>query len=115
MRIDSARETVLIVPLGEKGSGAERLARPGLLPVVEGDTVRLDEPMPATPLSRQLRDYDFYADKPVRVVALQAPVAQPPKELFWIPALLLLALVLWVQWRRAPRSICNQVGSPDCK
>lgn len=97
------REMVLIVPLGAKGSGAARLARAGLQPVVEGDAVRLEEPMPATPLSRHLRDYDFYADQPVRVVALQAQVSQPPKEVFWIPALLLLGLVLWLQWRRAPR------------
>ncbi len=103
---------VLVVPLGAKGSGTERLSRAGLLPVIEGGEVRLDEPLPTAPLFRHMRDYDFYGDKPVRVVALQAPVAQPPKELFWIPALLLLGLVLWVQHRRAKAAGDGKAASP---
>jgi hypothetical protein len=38
------------------------------------------------------------------VVGLQVPTQQPPKELFFIPALVLLGGVYLLQRRRNPRS-----------
>ena len=67
----------------------------------EGDVMRIDEPMFGTPLSDKLSTFDFYGDDPVQISAVQAPSNQLPKELIFIPALLLLGLVAFLQSRRA--------------
>ncbi|ESR26235.1 TRAP transporter permease [Lutibaculum baratangense] len=104
------RELTVMVPLGEEGEGEERLARPGLAPVVEGDQVILEEPMPGTTMFQRLQDFDFYADEPVRIAALQVENDQPPRELPWIPALLLLALIVVLQRRRLAQE--KRAGGP---
>jgi hypothetical protein len=54
-----------------------------------------------SPLSEQLASFDFYGDAPVSITSVQAPTNQLPKELIFIPALLLLGLVTVLQRRRA--------------
>jgi hypothetical protein len=46
------------------------------------------------------RQFDFYGDKPVVVKAVSLPNARIAKEVFYIPALLLLGLVIAMQRRR---------------
>ncbi|TRD23581.1 TRAP transporter permease [Palleronia caenipelagi] len=61
----------------------------------------IDEPMFGTPLQEKLADFDFYADKPVRITEVLAPNASRlPAQIFYIPALLLLGLVIVLQRRR---------------
>jgi hypothetical protein len=50
-----------------------------------------------------MKDFDFYGDQPVTLVSVQVPNDRLPREVFWIPALVLLGLVLWVQYRRAAK------------
>ncbi|UWQ00347.1 TRAP transporter permease [Aliiroseovarius crassostreae] len=89
----------LIVPDAE-GADA-RLQALGLMLVPEGEVMRLDEPAFGTELSNQLGSFDFYGDDPVAITRVQAAADQLPKELIFIPALMLLALVAFLQTGRA--------------
>ncbi|UWQ03494.1 TRAP transporter permease (plasmid) [Aliiroseovarius crassostreae] len=89
----------LIVP---DADGADaRLQALGLMLVPEGEVMRLDEPAFGTELSNQLGSFDFYGDDPVAITRVQAAADQLPKELIFIPALMLLALVAFLQTGRA--------------
>ncbi|MFC2970137.1 TRAP transporter permease [Acidimangrovimonas pyrenivorans] len=97
------RELHIIVPAGAPGTGEARLQKLGLAVHEDGGKLLLDEPFPATPYFKKLSEFDFYGDDPVVVSAVKAAAPQPPKELIYIPALLLLAGVAFLQKRRAER------------
>ena len=92
-------ETTLVLN-AEGASAAERIANSGLLLIPEGDVVRLDEPMFGTPIADTLADFDFYADTPVQLASVNVPRDRLPEQVFYIPALLLLGLVILLQRRR---------------
>ncbi|EDZ45578.1 TRAP transporter, 4TM/12TM fusion protein [Rhodobacterales bacterium Y4I] len=73
----------------------------GLLLLEEDGVVKLEEPMFGTPAAPNLESFDFYADEPVQITSIKAPASQLPKELIFIPALLLVALVAFLQRGRA--------------
>jgi len=89
----------LTVPDVEGGDA--RLDALGIILVPNGDVQQLDEPAFGTDLSEKLSSFDFYGDEPVAISSVQAPSSQMPKELIWIPALLLLALIAYLQNGRA--------------
>ncbi|WP_425044033.1 TRAP transporter permease [Primorskyibacter sp. S87] len=99
----ATKDTTVVMTVGPEQGGQARLDAFGLLLIEEDGVVKLDEPMFGTPVSSSLESFDFYADDPVRIASVQAPSSQPPKELIFIPALLLLALVAFVQRARAGR------------
>ncbi|MGI9492324.1 MAG: DUF3394 domain-containing protein, partial [Geminicoccaceae bacterium] len=82
------------------GDGASRLEQQGLVVIVDGEQAAVEEPFPGTPLMDKLKDFDFYGDNAVEVTAIQVESERMPKEVFYIPALLLLALIVMLQWRR---------------
>lgn len=92
--------TTLVMQIEGEGSAAERIDASGLLLFPEGDVVRLDEPMFGTDTAETLADFDFYADTPVQLAAVQTAVDRMPAQIFYIPALLLLGLVILFQRRR---------------
>ena len=98
------RDTTIVLAIGEEAP-ADRLAAMGLSLFEEGDALALDEPMFGSPHAAALADYDFYGDDFVTVKEVLAPQSQMPKELVFIPALLLLALIFMLQRGRAGRSI----------
>jgi hypothetical protein len=53
-----------------------------------------------TPYQEALANFDFYAADPVEIVSVLSPADRLPKQVFYIPALLLLALVVMLQRRR---------------
>ena len=69
---------------------------------VEDGVALLEEPLPASRFERLALTFDFYTDEPVVIAALALPNERVAKELFYIPAVTLFALVLWRQRRRAP-------------
>ena len=99
----TSRVTVLLA-LGQQGDGEQRLERAGLVLGPQDDTpagtLRLDEPMAGTPFFTKFQMFDFYGDEPVVIERIELPAERLPKEVFYPPALLLLALVMWLQWRR---------------
>jgi TRAP transporter 4TM/12TM fusion protein len=93
--------TVTFTPEAE-GSGAERLDAAGLSVFEDGGILVLDEPFPGTPYFDQLaNDYDFYGDEPAQIATVAVENDRMAKEIFFIPALLLLLLIVAIQRPRA--------------
>ena len=98
-------QTTLLVPLGEPQEAAERLRAAGLDVRMENGVAILDEPMVGTPFFENIGNlFDFYADDPVQIAEVKKPAPRMPKEIFYLPALLLLGLVFWMQKRRVART-----------
>ncbi len=106
--IDNAsvvREVTVVLPLGATASsGEERLQREDLHVIIDGDKAALDEPFrPGSSGSvpgQKLGKFDFYGDEPVHIASIQVPNDRMPKEVFYLPALLLLGIVIVLQRRR---------------
>jgi hypothetical protein len=98
--IDKITEQTIMVSLGKKGAGEERLSQGGLLVRVEDDKAIIDEPLPGTPFFVPFQTFDFYGDEPVQIEAVQVESERIFKEIFYIPALLLLMLVVFSQRKR---------------
>ncbi|UWQ13651.1 TRAP transporter permease [Aliiroseovarius sp. M344] len=96
-----SKDLTVVFDIPEGADAQARMDSLGVMIVPEGETMKLDEPMFGTFLSEKLSTFDFYGDEPVQIAAVQAPSNQLPKELIFIPALLLLALVAFLQSRRA--------------
>ena len=75
------------------------IANESLLP----DVMKMDEPGFSSPYVKTLETFDFYGDKPVEIKSVQASASQLPKELVFIPALLLLFGVVLLQRRRVEK------------
>lgn len=97
------KETTLILKIDEDKTGAERLEKAGLALIEEGGLIKMDEPSFSSPFSKKLDSFDFYGDNPVTIKSVKAPSAQLAKELVFIPGLLLLLLVAWIQRMRIKR------------
>ncbi len=98
---DIETTTDITVPLGPAGAGGERLENTGLLLMLEDGKAKLEEPLPGSPFESLSRTFDFYADVPVEVASVALPRDRVPKEVFYLPALLAIALVVLLQRRRA--------------
>jgi len=97
---DETSETSIVFEAGEGATAVERLKAVGLVAARQGDVVAIEEPMFGTRFESIGRTFDFYGDAPVTVAEVKLPVDRWPKEIFYIPALLLLGLVIALQRRR---------------
>jgi len=93
------RQTTLVLDV-DATPPSQRLMATGLFLMPEGEQMMMDEPMPATAYSEALRNFDFYADERVELVQVEQPRDRLPAEVFYLPALLLLGLVILFQRRR---------------
>ncbi|WP_338550490.1 TRAP transporter permease [Roseovarius phycicola] len=85
-----------------EGTALERLDAVGLTVIEDGDILTLEEPFPGTKYFDQLgNDYDFYGDAPAQIEAVAVENERMPKEIFFIPALLLLLIIVAIQRPRA--------------
>jgi hypothetical protein len=98
---DQMASKTLLLPLGDEDTGAARLEAQGIVVTVDGGTAVLDEPFPGTFAFGKLGGFDFYGDTPTVISEVKVPAERLPKEIFYIPALLLLILVIMLQRRRA--------------
>ncbi len=101
------KDTTLVLDVQGEGTGAERLEAFGLMLIDEEGITKLDEPLFGTPFSDTLSSFDFYGDTPVKIASVQAPSSQMAKEVIFLPALLLLALIAFLQKARL-----NRQGEP---
>ena len=91
--------------LGAVGEGDARFEAAGLTVMMEDGQAVLEEPFPGTPFFESLgKAYDFYGDQPVEISHALLPKDRLPKEIFYIPAVVLLALVIWLQRRRRAKA-----------
>lgn len=95
------KETTLVMPVDAGTPGQAQVDAFGLMLLEEDGVMKLDEPMFGTPVSSDMESFDFYADDPVQITSVRAPADQMPKELVFIPALALLALIVLLQTARA--------------
>ena len=87
-------DKTVMLPLGAKAGGQERLMEAGLEIRFEDDTAFVDNVVFGSAAERQKIDFDF------EIVSVERKSDRPPKQLFYIPALLLLGLVIFIQRRR---------------
>ncbi|NDR55756.1 TRAP transporter permease [Aliiruegeria sabulilitoris] len=95
------RSSTIVIPavLGDTDAA---LQAQGLAILPEGDQLVLEEPFFGTPFFEELANqYDFYGDTPVVISEVQIENDRMPKEIFFFPALLLLAGIVLIQRPRA--------------
>jgi TRAP transporter 4TM/12TM fusion protein len=89
------KRITLRLPLGAEGPGAQRLQNAGLAVRVEDDgKVYADDVMFGSAAQRAGLDFDW------EIVRIETPADRLPKELMFLPALLVLALLWKVQMSR---------------
>ncbi len=96
-------DTTVVVTVGDEEGGAARVDAMGLLLLEEDGLVKLEEPLFGSPVADELGIFDYYGDDAVRLSSVSLPSGQPPKQLIYIPAMLLLGLIAFLQRGRAAR------------
>lgn len=86
-----------LLPVGEGATGADKLFASGLEYVTNGDEVVIDNVTFGSPAAEAGLDWDQ------KIEVVRAPADQPSKYWMYIPALLILALVVFLQRNRAGR------------
>ncbi len=93
--------TTIVVPLAAGADGESRLGAAGLSVTIDGGKAVIEEPFPGTPYFESLgKAFDYYGDEPVQVAEVRKEADRIFKEVVYIPAILLLALVFFLQKRR---------------
>ena len=92
-------ETTLMIDVAG-ASPEERVANSGLILMPGGDPAQLDVPAFGSDAEEALIDFDFFTDEPVSIASVQVPQDRLPEQIFYIPALLLLGVVIMLQRRR---------------
>jgi len=87
-------DKVVMLPMGAKASGEDRLLEAGLELRFEDGKAYVDNVVFGSPAERQRIDFDF------EVASVQIDADRPPRQLFYIPALALLAFIIVLQRRR---------------
>jgi len=95
--IGNPRSFVALLPLGEGETGEERLSAAGLELYVDGDKVLVDNAAFDSPAQAAGLEFDQ------EIVTVKEPLDQLPKELMYIPALLVLGLIVFMQRGRRER------------
>ncbi len=96
---DQMASLTVLLNLPADGDAETRLDGAGLT-IDDQDVVSVLEPFVGTPFFEQFQQFDFYGDQPVVIERISVPVDRMPKEIFYLPALVLLLLVVMSQRRR---------------
>ncbi len=102
---DKITELAVLADLGPKADADARLNHAGLMVSEQDGKAVLDEPLAGTPFFTKFQVFDFYADQPVEIATVQLPADRIFKEVFYLPALLLLGLVYLAQRFRRSRAV----------
>lgn len=100
---DRPNNTSLLLKLGKAGDGVKRFENAGLT-VSEANGKTVIEGLTWNSKLKQLNKLFTMddPDKPLFIESVELPRDRMPKELFFIPALLLLGLIIFLQRRRHP-------------
>ncbi|MBH62221.1 MAG: C4-dicarboxylate ABC transporter [Alphaproteobacteria bacterium] len=92
MTIDGDHVSKLVIlPLGPSASGAQRLSEAGIEVRIEDGKVLIDNLVFGSPAEQAGLDFDW------EIQGIQVEASRPPKQLMFIPALLLLGLIIMLQ------------------
>jgi hypothetical protein len=87
-------DKIVMLPLGAKGDGKERLMNAGLELRFEEGKAFVDNIVFGSTAERQKIDFDY------EIPSVQKKADRPPRQLFYIPALVLLGFIIMLQLRR---------------
>ncbi len=99
--VGEPRSFVALLPLGEGATGEERLSAAGLDLYIDGEEVLVDNAGFDSPAEAAGLEFDQ------KVVSVKEPLDQLPKELMYIPALLVLGLIIFMQRGRRERQLAE--------
>ncbi len=99
-KADRIFSTSILIPMGPVADGAARLENNGLFVAVDDGVAAMEEPLPGSPFEGLGRKFDFYGDDPVVIETVSVPNDRIAKEVFYLPAIVLLALIVFLQFRR---------------
>jgi hypothetical protein len=106
--IDRDVRYVVLTTIPEGTDVTTFLESQGLIVQVDAETVSLEEPFPGTNYFQDLQRFDFYGDRPVALTALSVRnTAQWTKEWMYLPAFLMLLIVLGSQRSRIAREVAH--------
>ena len=96
------RPITIVLP-AVAGDGLATFQAQSLIVVEQDGKLVLEEPFGGPDLIKPVsgQEFDYYADDPVEVVKAEVENDRLPKELFWIPALILLGGLVMLQRPRA--------------
>ena len=94
--VGDSKEFSVLLPIPSGATGAERLEKLGLMLYEQDGKVLIDSVAFNSPAADAGLDFDQ------QIMLVRAPTEPWTKELMWIPSLLVLALVIWLQRRRYP-------------
>ena len=93
-----------IVTFSNNGSADEIIKKAGLFLNFEDPNIFMEEPLPGSALFQEMKTFDFYADSPVKLKTIYISKKDRfPKEVFHIPALLILLFIYLSQAKRSKR------------
>lgn len=95
--VGDVKEWVVLLPLGDGATGEEKLTNAGLEIRVEDDKTFVDDAAYGSAAKDAGLDWDQ------EILRVLRPADQPSKYLMYIPAFALLAFVMFIQRRRAPK------------
>ncbi|MDH3452410.1 MAG: DUF3394 domain-containing protein [Gammaproteobacteria bacterium] len=105
--------TTVLVNLGQAADAVKRLRDAGLTVTVDDGRAIIEEPFPGSPYFESLgKSFDYYGDEPVQISEIRQPADRIAKEVFYIPAVLLLALIMVLQKRRQRKEERLEVEAP---
>jgi TRAP transporter 4TM/12TM fusion protein len=87
-------DKVVMLPVGPKAAGADRLASAGIELRFEDGKPFIDNIVFGSAAEKQKLDFDW------EIASVQQQADRPPKQLMYIPALFVLGLVMLAQWMR---------------
>ncbi|WP_299398099.1 TRAP transporter permease [Pelagibius sp.] len=99
--VGNPRSFVAVLPLGEGETGEERLTSAGLFLFIDGDVVEVDNAEFDSPAQATGLDFGQI------IVVVEEPADQLPKQLMYVPALLLLALIIVMQRGRRRKQLAE--------
>jgi len=83
-----------LMTVGNEATGAKRIEAYGLELLVKDKSVLIDDAKFDSAAKKAGLDFEQ------KILTVMAPVSQPPKQLIFIPALLLLGFIIVMQRRR---------------
>ena len=101
---DETNRLSLLVPLGATGDSVARLKKGGLNIMLKDGKAVLEEPLPGTPFAHLNHKFDFYTGEPVVLSEVLLPTERTAKEVFYLPALAIVGLIIMLQLRRRKRT-----------
>ncbi len=87
-------DKIVMLPLGAKGDGKDRLMNAGLELRFEDGKAFVDNIVFGSTAERQKIDFDY------EIPSVETKADRPPRQLFYIPALALLGFIIMLQRRR---------------